>query len=154
MNKHMRSAGKGVAQCRHFSDRELFRCGRPHFLLQKPTSNFSKFIVCPHGQEEDRERDWASAYIFLDKERSIFHDFVDSLYRVCIKSLWLYHDHLWLLNLMAVLVLWILLGKIYCIVYIFFQSPLISLLAGYWCQDPSSQYLAYNIAAKYTDNNT
>jgi len=27
----------------------LFRCGRPHFLMQK-TADFSKFYVCPHGQ--------------------------------------------------------------------------------------------------------
>jgi len=55
---------------------------------------------------------------------------IDSLYRVCIKRLLLNHDHLWLLNLMAVLVLWVLLGTIYCIVYIFFQSLLISVLPG------------------------
>jgi len=28
----------------------FFRCGRPHFLVQKG-SDFSKFMVCPHGQE-------------------------------------------------------------------------------------------------------
>jgi len=27
----------------------FFRCGRPHFLV-KNTSDFSKFMVCPHGQ--------------------------------------------------------------------------------------------------------
>jgi len=27
----------------------FFRYGRPHFLVQK-TSNFSKFMLCPHGQ--------------------------------------------------------------------------------------------------------
>jgi len=27
----------------------FFRCGRPHFLMQK-TSDFSKFMVCPYGQ--------------------------------------------------------------------------------------------------------
>jgi len=27
----------------------FFRCGRPHFFGAK-TSDFSKFIVCPHGQ--------------------------------------------------------------------------------------------------------
>jgi len=28
----------------------VFKCKRPHFLVQK-ASEFSKFIVCPHGQE-------------------------------------------------------------------------------------------------------
>jgi len=27
----------------------FFRCGRPHFLVQN-TSDFSKLMVCPHGQ--------------------------------------------------------------------------------------------------------
>jgi len=36
----------------------FFRCGRLHFLVQK-TSDFSKFMVCPHGQE--RRRGWTSA---------------------------------------------------------------------------------------------
>jgi len=36
----------------------FFRYGRPHFLEQK-TSEFSKFLVCPHGQEGG----WASADI-------------------------------------------------------------------------------------------
>jgi len=37
-------------QYRHFSDnRGFFRCGRPHFLVQK-TSDFSKFMVCPLRQ--------------------------------------------------------------------------------------------------------
>jgi len=31
--------------------RAFFRCGRPHFLVQK-TSDFSKFMMCPHGQGE------------------------------------------------------------------------------------------------------
>jgi len=30
-------------------ERVFFRCGRPHFL-EKKTSDFSKFMVCPHGQ--------------------------------------------------------------------------------------------------------
>jgi len=37
----------------HFADKGgggFFRCGRPHFLAQK-TSDFSKFMMCPHGQE-------------------------------------------------------------------------------------------------------
>jgi len=33
------------SQCPYFLDRGLFRCGRPNFLLQKPTSNFSKFSI-------------------------------------------------------------------------------------------------------------
>jgi len=40
-----------------FFGQELFKCGCPHFLLQKQTSNFSKFIVFSHltwtgGREE------------------------------------------------------------------------------------------------------
>jgi len=30
-------------------ERGLFRCARPHFLAQKKL-DFSKFMVCPHGQ--------------------------------------------------------------------------------------------------------
>jgi len=49
--KNVRSQeGEGFVQCGHFSDkRGFFRCGRPHFLVQK-TSDFLKFMVCPHGQ--------------------------------------------------------------------------------------------------------
>jgi len=36
-----------VVQC---GQGEFFRCGRPRFLEQK-TSLFSKYVVCPHGQE-------------------------------------------------------------------------------------------------------
>jgi len=46
--------GEGVCPVRTFfgqGGKGLFRCGRPHFLVQKPkTSDFSKFIVFPHGQ--------------------------------------------------------------------------------------------------------
>jgi len=32
-------------------EEKFFRCGRPHFLVQK-TSDLLKFMVCPHGQVE------------------------------------------------------------------------------------------------------
>jgi len=37
--------------CGYFSDKwgGCFRCGRPHYFSHI-TSDFSKFIVCPHGQ--------------------------------------------------------------------------------------------------------
>jgi len=38
--------------------RGFFRCGRLHFFVQK-SSDFLKFVVCPHGQG----RGWASADI-------------------------------------------------------------------------------------------
>jgi len=41
----------------------------PHFLVQK-RSNFSKFLVCPHGQGG-----WGSSDI-LRRRMSIFRDFV------------------------------------------------------------------------------
>jgi len=51
--KDVRSqGGGGFVQCGHFADkggRGFFRCGRPHFLAQK-NSNFSKFMLCPHGK--------------------------------------------------------------------------------------------------------
>jgi len=45
--KDVRIQGVGVLSS---TDKgEFFRYGRPHFLMQK-TSNFLKFMVCPHGQ--------------------------------------------------------------------------------------------------------
>jgi len=49
--KDVCSQGEGLVQCRHFVSKG-FRCGRPHFLVQK-TSDFSKFMLCPHGQGRD-----------------------------------------------------------------------------------------------------
>jgi len=46
------SGWRGVCPVRTFCGqgwRGFFRCGRPHFLVQK-TSDFSKFMVYPHGQ--------------------------------------------------------------------------------------------------------
>jgi len=45
------SRGRRFVQCGHFMKKGegIFRCGRPHLLMQK-TSDFSKFMVCPHGQ--------------------------------------------------------------------------------------------------------
>jgi len=40
--------GKAVVQCGHFTDKGVFRCRLPHFLMQK-TSDFMKFMVGPHG---------------------------------------------------------------------------------------------------------
>jgi len=53
---HTRSpqSERGVVQCGHFAYKEggwFFRYGRPHFFGRK-TSNFSKFMMCPHGQRE------------------------------------------------------------------------------------------------------
>jgi len=48
----------------------FFWCGRPHFLVQK-NSDFSKFMVCPHGQEGLNQ--WTRG-----KGGSIFRDFVRS----------------------------------------------------------------------------
>jgi len=45
--------GEGVIQYGNFADkrgRGYFKCGRPHILVQN-TSDFLKFMVCPHGQE-------------------------------------------------------------------------------------------------------
>jgi len=51
----------------------FLRCGRPRFLLQK-TSEFSNFMVCPHGQGEER---LSQCGHIADTERgSIFRDFV------------------------------------------------------------------------------
>jgi len=44
------SGGRGVCPVRTRGE-GFFRCGRPHFLVQK-TLDFSKFMVCPHGQGE------------------------------------------------------------------------------------------------------
>jgi len=95
---------------------------------------------------------------------------IDSLYRVCItnkESMVIgYHDHLWLLNLMAVRVLWVLFGKILlllfvyfrhkCIVYIFFHPHYLACYQVSWYQDTSSQYLysLHTYSCKYTDNST
>jgi len=37
-------------------DKGFFRCGRPHFLVQK-TSDFSKFMVCLHGRTDKGGRE-------------------------------------------------------------------------------------------------
>jgi len=60
-------------------DRELFRWERPHFLLHK-TSDFWKFMLCPHGQEglsqcghfSDKKEGRVS--FFWDFERKSFLD--------------------------------------------------------------------------------
>jgi len=42
--------GRGFLQGGHFANKEergFFRCGRPHYLVQK--KSVLKFIVCPHG---------------------------------------------------------------------------------------------------------
>jgi len=44
--------GRRFVQCGHFLDKwegRFFRCGRSYFLAQK-SSDFLKFMVCPHGQ--------------------------------------------------------------------------------------------------------
>jgi len=41
--------GEGFVQCEQ-GGMGVFRCGRPHFLVQKSSVFFSKFMVCPHGQ--------------------------------------------------------------------------------------------------------
>jgi len=41
--------GWGLSIAEFFGQGGFFKCGRPHFLMQK-TSDFSKFMVCPHGQ--------------------------------------------------------------------------------------------------------
>jgi len=53
VHKGRHRQGEEVVQCGHFVDKGegFFRCGRPHFLAQK-TSDFSKCVVCPHGQGE------------------------------------------------------------------------------------------------------
>jgi len=47
--KEVRSQREGVCPVRT-RGRGFFRSGRPQFLVQK-ASNFSKFLVCPHGQK-------------------------------------------------------------------------------------------------------
>jgi len=44
------SGRREFVQCRHFAEKGCFRCGCPHFFMQK-TWDISKFMVCPHGQE-------------------------------------------------------------------------------------------------------
>jgi len=63
-------------QCEYFSDKEQesFRCGRPHFLMQK-NPYLLKFMVCLHGQGERGELSQCGH--FSDKRVGfIFHDFV------------------------------------------------------------------------------
>jgi len=58
-------------------ERSYFRCRCPHFLVQK-TLEFSKFMVCGHGQEG---RGLSHCGHFADKgEGSIFRDFVRTLF--------------------------------------------------------------------------
>jgi len=64
--------GRRFVRCRHFADKGVFRCGSPHFLVQK-ASDFSKFTVCPHGQGE---RELSQCGHFSVMERLIFCDFV------------------------------------------------------------------------------
>jgi len=83
-------------------------------------------------------RGLSQCWHFLDKRGLMYHDFVQTSLRIAPEQKttklsigyrptnsyslpWL----LWLLNLMAVLGLRVLLGMIYCMAYIFFQSPLI-----------------------------
>jgi len=46
-----RNQGRGkLVKCGHFAckgERELFRCGRPHFLVQKTW--IFEILMCPHG---------------------------------------------------------------------------------------------------------
>jgi len=49
--KYIRSHGeRDLSSVDILQTRGIFRCGRPHFLVQK-TSDFSKFMVCLHRQE-------------------------------------------------------------------------------------------------------
>jgi len=72
INVILKSLGVGVssADILRIRRRGFFRRGHPHYLVQK-TSDFSKFMMCPHGQGEGGR---ASA----DKggEGPIFRDFV------------------------------------------------------------------------------
>jgi len=47
--KYFNNQGPSVKDVRPQGRGGFFRCGRPHILMQK-TSDFSKFMVCPHGQ--------------------------------------------------------------------------------------------------------
>jgi len=69
----MQSAGQGDFPVPKFYGQWLFKYGRPHFLLQKPTLNFSKFIVCSHlTWMGGGKRDWASAHIFWTRGGQFF----------------------------------------------------------------------------------
>jgi len=62
---------QGVVQCGHFSDKgegRFFRCGLKHFLVKK-NSDFSKFMVCSHGQGE--EEGWASMDILRTRVEGV-----------------------------------------------------------------------------------
>jgi len=52
--RRSQSGSRGFVQYGHFADKEeegeFFRCGRSHCLMKKPLV-FSKFMLCPHGQE-------------------------------------------------------------------------------------------------------
>jgi len=50
--KDVRTQGKErFVQCGNFADKEGFLQMRMSHFLAKKTSDFSKFMVCPHGQE-------------------------------------------------------------------------------------------------------
>jgi len=63
---------QGVVQCGYFADKWLFRCGRPHFLVQK-TSDFRN-LWCVRNKRGGG----VSQYVHLRtrREGSIFCDFV------------------------------------------------------------------------------
>jgi len=67
--------------------RGFFRCGCPHFLVQK-NSDFSKFLVCPHGQEGGG---LSQCGYFVNKGRGVnFRDFVrTSVMYGPLSNLWL-----------------------------------------------------------------
>jgi len=78
--------GGEVVQYGHFSDNVgFFRCGR-HSIWRKKISDFSKFIVCLHGQGEGGEG-WANADIFRTKKEGAI--FFGTVLRTAPKIEWL-----------------------------------------------------------------
>jgi len=52
IKKRPQLGGRGIVQFEHFADKwggGFFSYGRPHFLARK-TSDFSKFMICPHDE--------------------------------------------------------------------------------------------------------
>jgi len=82
-NTYAVSRSRGLPSANIFQT-GVFKCGHPHFLLQKPTSNFSKFInysvsTSDMDRGEGREREWVSAYIFWQGEVNLWF---------CVDVLW------------------------------------------------------------------
>jgi len=73
-----KSGRRGFVQCVHFpgKGKGVFRCEGPHFLVQK-SSDFSKFMVCPHRHGGRRV---GPVRTFFLTRGSIFRDFARTFF--------------------------------------------------------------------------